>query len=420
MTPSESTLRPPAVASAPSGLRQWRILAWLGAEPISLIGDQVFLVTLTWTTVQAYGAGTTGLVLAAAAIPRVLLMLAGGVLVDRVGAKRLALFSDATRGVLMLAAAAFVATAGTPLAFLLVLAAIFGTIDAVFYPATGALPPLVVTSDQLLRVQNLRALGTRAALIIGAPLGGALISLGGAEICLLVNAGTFAVSTIGLALLRTRPLPANDPSEAFTAQVVDGLRHAARHPLLRNLLLLVALFEFAVSGIVNVAYPALADQNGWGAEGFGLLLAGIGVGAGATAAALAAVARTPAPGLVTAGCGLLGATLLALFPFTAGLPAALAIAVALGAVGGGVAGIAIPLVQHSVPAAQLGRAMSLFAIATVGTAPLSLAGTALLTRHAGLPATFLTAAALVLTAAFACLTSRPLRAATLAPPRTPA
>ena len=416
MTAHPSTETAPA-PPPPPGLRHWRTLAWLGAEPVSLVGDQVFLIALTWTTVEQYGAGTTGLVLTAAAIPRVLLMLAGGALVDRIGAKRLALASDASRGALMLAAAAFVATAGSPLAFLVVLAALFGAIDAVFYPATGALPPLVVADEQLLRVQNLRALGTRAALIVGAPLGGALLTLGGVEVSLLVNAATFAVSTAALAVLRTRTRFVPATSEPLTRQIVDGLRHAADHPLLRNLLLLVALFEFAVSGIVNIAYPALADRHGWGAEGFGMLLAAVGVGAAVAAALLATIARTPAPGLVTAGCGLLGAALLAAFPFISGLPAALALAVALGALGGGVAGIAIPLVQHSVPAAQLGRAMSLFAIATIGTAPLSLAGTALLARHAGLTTTFLTAATLVVAAAVVCLTSRPLRSATLAATR---
>src|SRR5689334_9565564 len=80
--------------------RNFRLL-WFG-ENISVLGDQVFLVALPWLTLQLTGSGLAlGTVLMAAAIPRGLFMLVGGVISDRVGARQLMFLSNLARTVLV-------------------------------------------------------------------------------------------------------------------------------------------------------------------------------------------------------------------------------------------------------------------------------------------------------------------------------
>lgn len=59
--------------------------------------------------------------------------------------------------------------------------------------------------------------------------------------------------------------------------------------------------------------------------------------------------------------------------------------------------------------------MSLFGLATVGVAPLSIAAAALITGQAGLRAAFLFAAALALIGAVACAINAPVRRLQLQP-----
>jgi hypothetical protein len=61
--------------------RNFRLL-WYG-EGVSLIGDQFYLIALSWLTLEITGSGLAlGTVLMAAAIPRALLMLIGGAVSD--------------------------------------------------------------------------------------------------------------------------------------------------------------------------------------------------------------------------------------------------------------------------------------------------------------------------------------------------
>ncbi|MFJ8207527.1 MFS transporter [Micromonospora chalcea] len=419
MTDTESrgtaaTHKPTQPAAQPQPL--WRLSLWLTAEPVSLVGDQIFFLIIAWTAVQAAGPKGVGLVLAAGALPRALLMLFGGAIVDKLGPRRVAVTSDVLRAALMIAAAAVAAAAPASIGLLLALAVAFGVVDALFYPATGSLAPRVVPQQQLVRVQNIRALGTRVAVLLGAPLGGLLLAIGGASLAFAINAATFVLSAAALAALRVRTEAAGErASESITRQVIDGLRYTVADPVARNLLLLVALLEFAVNGVINTAFPALAADRGWGAQGLGWLVAVFGAGAAAAALALIIVSRAPRPGLIVAGAALTGSAVMALFADAHSLYLTLSLSFAVGVVGGVVAGVVIPIIQTTAPDNLLGRLMSLFGLATVGVAPLSIAAAAVITEQAGLRAAFFFAAALALIGAVACAINAPVRRLQLQP-----
>ncbi len=385
--------------------RSPRVMAWLGAELLSLVGDQIYFLAIAWAAIRAGGPSAAGLVLAAAAIPRGALMLLGGTIADRWGPRAVAVGSDAVRAVIMLTTAAVLLNITGPIvAILAVVAFTFGLVDALYYPASGALPPLIVETQHFLRLQNLRNIITRAALIIGAPLGGLILATGSVNLCFLINAITFLISAMVLACLKLRtPTGATDdgnetdePNESFLRATVSGLRYAASRPDVRAMLLLVALFEVAFNGAVNIGLPALAVSRQWGSGGYGFMLGAIGVGASAAAVALLVKApptRVTTPLLVAAAGA--GAASLAGLAAVQAQPLAVALGAGLGLAGGSIAGIAIPLVQAATEPAFLGRVMALFALATVGVAPLSLAAAGAMTALTGLKTTMYLAAAIV-------------------------
>ena len=80
--------------------RDYRIF-W-GGESISVLGDQFHFVALAWLVLQLTGSGLAlGTVLTAAAIPRVILILVGGAIADRIEPKMLIFRSNALRALVV-------------------------------------------------------------------------------------------------------------------------------------------------------------------------------------------------------------------------------------------------------------------------------------------------------------------------------
>ncbi|NUS12684.1 MAG: MFS transporter, partial [Streptomyces sp.] len=150
-----------AAASGRPAHRDGNVLRWLTAYTASLLGDSVYFVALAFAAARSGTPEQVGLVMAAGAVPRAVLMLGGGVVADRFGPRRVVIGGDAVRCVLILAAAGALALASPGLWLLVALALVFGAVDALFMPAVGALPPRITTPDQLTRLQGLRALVVR-------------------------------------------------------------------------------------------------------------------------------------------------------------------------------------------------------------------------------------------------------------------
>src|SRR5277367_281413 len=115
--------------------REFRLL-WAG-QTVSVIGDGILLLALSFAVLDLTGSATdVGLVLAASRAPLVLTVLAGGVVADRVSRRRLMVVADLVR-MGGLAGSASLLIAGTAQLWeLVVLQAIVGTAAGFFYPAS--------------------------------------------------------------------------------------------------------------------------------------------------------------------------------------------------------------------------------------------------------------------------------------------
>lgn len=150
-TTASATARP---AGGRPAYRDGNVLRWLTAYTASLLGDSVYFVALGFAAAKVAPPAQVGLVMAAGAVPRAILMLGGGVVADRFGPRLVVIGSDTVRCALILAAAAALALASPGLWLLVAVALVFGVVDALFMPAVGALPPRITTPDQLVRLQG--------------------------------------------------------------------------------------------------------------------------------------------------------------------------------------------------------------------------------------------------------------------------
>ncbi|MFE9168462.1 MFS transporter [Streptomyces kebangsaanensis] len=375
---SAGTSAVPADTSAPErpAHRDGNVLRWLAAYTASMLGDNVYYIALSWAAVRAGSPAQAGVVMAVSALPRALLMLGGGVIADRLGPRKVVIGSDVVRCAAVLAVAALLWATGPGLWPLAVLALVFGTVDAVFMPAVGALPARVTSHGQLARVQGMRGLAIRFASVVGAPLGGLGVALGGAAAAFGLAGLLIAVSVPLLVSVRIRELPRDDTADAggTTAwrDLVGGLRYIRRHRVLAPLMLAIALGDLGFVGPLNVGLALLADERGWGASGMGWALAGFGTGAGAASLLLTVRGRLPRAGHVAGYAIITGSVAVGALAHAPSVVAATGVAVLIGLLTGLSGALCGALLQTQSDPAYLGRVTAVSGLVSLGLTPLSM------------------------------------------------
>ncbi|KPI07211.1 major facilitator superfamily MFS_1 [Actinobacteria bacterium OK074] len=448
----------PATTDRPAH-RDPNVLRWLGAYAASTAGDNIYYVALSWAAVQAGTPAQAGLVMSVSALPRALLMLGGGVIADRFGPRRVVIGSDAVRCAAVLGVAAALVLGSPGLWLLAVLAVVFGAVDAVFTPAVGALPARITHRGQLARVQGMRGLVNRLANVVGAPLGGLCVALGGATAAFGLTGMLIAVSVPLLVSVRMSGLPVDGDTRAYddggdprvsdkgaggrdandrgagnqgasdAAEPVavrkppsgstgrrdlrEGLAYIRHHRVLAPLIVAVALGDLGFVGPLNAGLTLLADQRGWGASGMGLVIAGFGTGAGATSLLLTVRGRLPHAGRLLAVSILPGAVAIGALAWVPGVAAAVGLAVLIGLFAGLSGTLCGALVQTQSDPAYLGRVSSVSGIVSLGIAPLTMPVTAAAIGWWGTGPVFLASAAVCGLSGVVALCSGPLRRAEL-------
>jgi MFS family permease len=356
--------------------RDGNVLRWISAYTASMVGDSVFFLALSWAAVRSGTPAQAGVVTAVSAVPRTLLMLGGGVVADRFGPRRVVIGSDTVRCAAVLAVAAMLWLTRPDLWLLAALAVVFGTVDAVFMPAVGALPARITGAGQLARVQGMRGLAARFANVVGAPLGGLGVALGGAAGAFALAGLLIAVSVPLLISVRVRlPAPVEPAGPGGTTpwrDLRDGLRYIRGHRVLAPLIVAIALGDLGFVGPLNIGLTLLADERDWGASGMGWVLAGFGLGAGAAALTLTVRGRLPHAGRVAAVAILLGAVAIGALAYVPSLLAAVGTALLIGLLAGLSGALCGALLQTKADPAYLGRVSAVGGIVSLGIAPLSM------------------------------------------------
>ncbi|MFI6010453.1 MFS transporter [Streptomyces sp. NPDC051243] len=371
--PATRTGTAPTAPTERPAHRDPNVLRWLGAYASSAIGDNVYYLALSWTAVQAGTPAQAGLVTALSAVPRAVLMLGGGVIADRFGPRKVLISSDAVRCAAVLAVAGLLLVGRPGLWPLAALALLFGAVDALMMPALGALPTRITGRGQLARVHGMRGLAVRLANVVGAPLGGLGIALGGTAGAFALAGLLFAASLPLLVALRVGKQPADDTRALAGAwrDLTGGLRYIRGHRVLRPLIVVIALSDLGFVGPLNVGLTLLADERGWGAGGVGWVLAGFGTGAGAASLLLTARGRLPRAGLVLSVSGVVSAVAIGSLAFMPQLAVAVAVALSIGLISGLNGVLCGALLQAESDRAYVGRVTAVSTFFSLGIAPLT-------------------------------------------------
>ena len=258
---------------------------------VSQIAFPLLVLALTGSPAKA------GIVGFAHGLPVALLALPAGVLVDRVDRRRAMIACDAARALAMGSIAIAVAVGHVPYGLVVAVAAVDGAGFVVSYVAERGALGRIVAREQLSRAVARSESGMFAAMIGGPPLGGLLFAAGRA-LPFLVDAVSYAASTVTLLAIRTPFQEVRD--EPGPAGVAEGLRWIWRHPFIRGCALLFAAGNPLYSGVL-LLIVVLAKDHGASSAAVGAML-GI-VAAGGLVGALVAprITRRATPRAVIVG-----------------------------------------------------------------------------------------------------------------------
>ncbi|MDQ1379189.1 MAG: hypothetical protein QOE15_3362 [Acidimicrobiaceae bacterium] len=195
-----------------------------------------------------HSAVNLGIATAATFVPYLLFGLVIGAWVDRVNRKRMMILVDLGRAA-VIAVIPLLSVLGVLDVWHVYAVGFVASVLTIFFEAGefAAIPSLVATDDLVGANGKIQA-SYSAAQVLGPLLAGVLLALVAVEELFLIDASSFVVSAIALALVRGS-FNAVKPADAgrrtsIRSDVVEGLRYVIRHPVLRNISLMMALFNF--------------------------------------------------------------------------------------------------------------------------------------------------------------------------------
>ena len=327
----------------------WRVLAGrrdlrlvLSAGLISMTGDWILRVGLVYRVYALTGSTVaSALTMASSFLPQVLLGAVAGVFADRWDRRRTMIVAN-----LLLAAGLLplLLVHGAGQVWVVFAVLLFEGIVAQFFsPAEQALLPRLVPDEQLITANAVGGQVQNLARLAGSGLGGVIAAAGGIAAVALGDAASFVISAALIALVaasgraeagRRASASLGRRVTVLRAELADGLRWAARHPVVRTLMIFVLVTSIG-EGIMSTLFaPYVRHVLHGSSQAYGLVAAVQAIG-GIAGGVIAASAgrRVSASRLLGWGAVAFGAVDLGIFLYPLGYVAVWPAAVGMVIVG---------------------------------------------------------------------------------------
>jgi len=264
-TPSRPDRRGGAPVRSPTEMTAtlWRhadfMKLWAG-QTVSELGSVVTrtAVPLVALLVLAAGPLEMALLVVSASIGVLLVGLIAGAWVDRLRRRPLLIGADAIRAVLLLSIPAAHLAGVLRIEQLYLVVFLEGCLGALFDAAYPAYIPSLVGIDRVVEGNSKLATSSSLAEIGGPSLAGSLVQVIGAPLAIFVDAISFVVSAISLALIRSPEpeRPTRTSPTPMRTEIVEGLQLVRRHPVLLPLALRSIIAHVAGSfyGVLYTIY----------------------------------------------------------------------------------------------------------------------------------------------------------------------
>ncbi len=325
----------------------------------------------SWLVLTLTGsAAVLGLTRAITTIPYLVLAPHAGTLADRRAPQSLAVLSQLIGAAIAGLVALLVWLGVIQVWLILLLALVSSCATALGWPSTQALIPLLAGRRALGRAVGLNSVQGNLSGIIGPPIGGWAVAVGGIAAAYAANALSSLVAAVGLAHLRLPNEAVGPIVQTSTLTAVRGaVKYARSEPVLLLLLSLPAIPALFATNY-TVLFPIFArDILHIGPTGLGVMLASVSAGALIAAVVMFQFGQTAGSGksLVMALATIGGSTVA--FAVSTWPPFTLFALFALGASQVVFNVSTLTLILARVPEPMRGRILSIYLLTSAGLAP---------------------------------------------------
>ncbi|MFC0628015.1 MFS transporter [Kribbella deserti] len=272
------------------------LIAFLIANVVSISGTRVSAIAIPWLVLVTTGsAAKMGLVVVCEMAPLVISKALSGPLIDRIGPRRVSMTADTASAAVVGLIPILQLMDRLSFPLLLVLVGIAGIFRGPSDTAKGVMVPDIAEAARvpIERVTGLESTTDRTAGFIAPAIAGGLIALIGPAEALLVDAASFAVCAVLIAIWAPRKqadgeTPDEDAELSYGRRLLSGWDFLRKDKFMLALVLMIT-----VTNLLDIAYsavllPVWVRDQGYGPAEIGLLFSVFGVTA--TVGALVAAA----------------------------------------------------------------------------------------------------------------------------------
>ncbi|MBI3077569.1 MAG: MFS transporter [Deltaproteobacteria bacterium] len=354
-------------------------MAWHG--PLANRNFRLFWFSLVlsntgvWLQIVAQGwlmleltdsAGFLGLMGFCRAVPLLALSPLAGVVVDRLELRRLLYVTQAIALLLAALLGTLTVVGAVRPWHILVITALDAANLAFDQPGRHTLVPSLVGEERLVSALSLNAAAFHGSAIGGPSLAGVLIHLIGISGCFLLNAASYLVFIVALAMLVVPPRRRQTAARSMRGELGAGVRHIFRQPMVVPLLTCSAALN-TFGRAYQLLMPVFArDILRVGAQGLGFLMAAPGLGTVLAATLLSGSVGGKRRGPMVVGSMALFGGLVILFAGSRHLSFSLLALVGIGMLYNTFGSVTNALLQTSVSSEYRGRVLSFYTMSQMG------------------------------------------------------
>ena len=285
-TPEHSPEQPKVSGTSVIRNRNFQFL-WAG-QTISTIGDQMSGLALPVLAVLMLHATEwqVGLMNAAGLSAFLLIGLPAGAWVDRWVKRRVMIWADVVRMLAVASVPIVWATGHLTMGYVIATAAIMSVAAVFFDVSYQSVLPLMLPKEHMGKANSALETTAQTSSVAGPAVIGFLLTIVKAPVLLLVDAFSFLVSWVTLALMKVEEVPApKHDRQPLRKEIAEGVRFVAKHPIIGRITATTAVSNLFGSAIHTLTPILVLRTMGVPAPVYGLMFT-----AGAIGGLLGAVA----------------------------------------------------------------------------------------------------------------------------------
>lgn len=256
------------------------LLVWMSGLSV-MLGFSMFFLSVSWFVVdELEQPAVLGIVMMSVSIPRVIMMIYGGILADKLRKSLIMFVTNMLQVFVMIAMILLYTNDALQISSLIIIALVFGFLDAFFFPAVSSMIPIVVRDEELQRANSLFQGSTEMMFIIGPVIAGFLLVIGDFTLTFSASAILIAVSTV-----LVFPPFIGDPTPGKRTDggsalydLKEGLNYVRNSSLHRTGTLTIVVINLFMIGPIIISFPLLVSALGGTPFELSLLEGGLATG----------------------------------------------------------------------------------------------------------------------------------------------